>query len=496
MNQKKEIPFVLYFLFLALICGCIRNSTNPVDFTDNYSYKYNIAVHSLNTDTLHISLEINQDDIQDTIKILAPPIYADNPFLNQSKNNFHNFSISDNQKRILNYKTDSLPVGEYKCLTISYFHSPLFNPVTLEYDVTFSYYSDSTMEFMPIPAFNKNSAYLQGNYIFAIPFTGTKLVDIWRDKNNFQVEFDVPLNIQIFGIPVPVSNYSTPYELLFSNIILFSNTIVSKQILFEGNSSDQSFRCINYSFDKTFPHSILEKTKNDFKILLNDIIPEFGILKETPLTIIIGLNDKIGLEGMYAFWLLNPHENDEDGVINMTMAHELIHSWVGIRTGEYDMSWWKEGTTMYLGFLVARRNNLCTQSYFENNIMVNLENNSAVKTYSFSLDNEYIRKNIFRDKEIGNMVYRKGAQINMLLDRLIREKSNNSKDLVKFLAQFTKEYKSKALYRHDLVSQIEKYSTADAGDIFSLYVDGTGTIPDSVLQENLNALITFGALGD
>lgn len=487
--MKKFNVINIICIIISLFLACAYNPSSP-DQSQFHAIQFHVKIPDMNQESLHITLNINNWEQGDSVRLLAPPIYADNPLLEQSGINFCNVSITDTAYIPIAYNTDSLSVGVYKSLSLSFPSAEL--PAVVEYDVKFLY---GEHPFMPIPHINSNSGYLQGNYIFAVPYTSNNIVDIWRSNFDIQVSYSLGSNVRLYGDPTPNVYFRTPYELMFSTSVLLASSAINNQFLFDGKVSGQAFRFINISPTKTFSDELLDKTNEGFITILEDITPKFGSIGDVPFTIITGINDKIGLEGMYAFCLRNPWENDSKGVVNMTMAHEFLHSWIGIRIGEYDASWWKEGTIWYLGFLIAKRNNLCTQSYFEKDILVDLEENTDVHKYSLSKDSDYIREHIFTSG-IGHMVYRKGAQVSMLIDRRITEETNNTITLVDVLAEFTKQYNGKAFYTKEYIAFIENYSGAGVTDIFTLYVDGIGVIPDSVLQENYKALGEMGALGD
>jgi hypothetical protein len=347
---------------------------------------------------------------------------------------------------------------------------------------------------MPVPYIDENSGYLQGNYLFIVPHVSANTASIWRDNFDIQVCYNLGSGVHLFGDPDPLAKFNNPYQLMFSTSTLIASSIVNNQILFEGEAAGQRFRCVNISPVKTFTANVIAKTKNDFMTILNDISPRFGIIDETPFTMITGINYKIGLEGMFAFCCKDLHDNDISGSISACMAHEFMHAWIGVRVGDYEDPWWKEGTTSYLGHLITQRNNLAPRSTAKGTLLDTLAGSGNASSYALSDD--IIRSILFYGDGIGHMVYGKGAQVSMLLDRRIRENTQYETTLMTILAEFIRQFDGKSFTRNEYVSFINERANCDVTDIFDQYIDAPGPIPGTVLRENFDSLEVNGAFGD
>ena len=482
MKGIKIKLLCLFILILAFLFNCAKSPTGPELIKNSYNFSINIP--SLGIVPLHISLQIYKPEPGDSIRLLAPPIYADNPWLEPTAPNFHNLSVVDATNKPIGYVTDSIAVGLYKSLSISFPNCDSI--IIIDYDVTFNYMDTVNM---PVPYIDNESGYWQGSYIFLIPYDGTDMADIWRSNFNISVSFNIASNISFYGDPAPLTYFDNPYELLFSTCAL------NADLLTQGEVGGQSFQFVFLPKGDVINPQLVQKVKEDFEIILNDITRIFNPLNEAPVSVIFGVNKAGGLEGMYAFSMLNPWENDSTGWINMILAHEAIHFWIGNRVGDYDDPWWKEGTTSYLGYQIALRNNLCSDYFINRKLLKNLSNDNGVNTYALC-DHE-VRKYIFSSvNSCESLVYDKGAQVSMLMDRRIRETSRSQTSLCEILGEFVKEYDGKAFYREEYLSYIKEHSGADVSDIFTDYVETIGAIPDSILTENCTALINMGAFGD
>jgi hypothetical protein len=491
MKTKIFIQILIVYFIATLYTGCSQTPLSP-DKNQDGTLLYQVEIPDMDLDSVHIMLKIDAWEQGDSIRLIAPPVYADNPYLVQTGTNFCHFTVTDCESKPVACNFDSILVGSFNSLAISF--PVITGPVFIEYYVKFLYETDSTHTYMPIPYIDQNSGYLQGNYLFIIPRVASNTANIWRDNFDIQVFYSLGNDVSIFGDPDPLATFSNPYQLMFSTSTLIASSIVNNQILFEGEASGQRFRCVNISPDKTFAANVITKTKNDFITILNDISPKFGIIDETPFTMITGINYKIGLEGMFAFCCKDLHDNDVSGSISVCMAHEFMHAWIGVRVGDYEDPWWKEGTTSYLGHLITQRNKLAPRSTAKGSLLDSLAGSGNASGYALS--DEEIRSILFYGDGIGHLVYGKGAQVSMLLDRRIRENTQYKTTLVTILAEFIRQFDGKSFTRNEYVSFINERSDCDVTDIFDQYVDTPGPIPGSVLRENYDSLEVNGVFGD
>ncbi len=477
----KLFTILITCIFSILLLDCAYSPTQP---KSNNSYYYVIELPPPGPDSLHIILKISNTESLDSIHLIVPPIYADNPWLEQTAPNFHNLFIIDASGSPLPFVTDSLRVGLYNSLSIAF--SGKDSLFTVEYDVTF-HYSDTLNR--PVPYLNSKSGYLRGSYIFMIPYYNNDMAAIWRTPFRASVSYRTANTVTLYGDPQPTAFFKTSYELLFST------NAVNADVTSQGEVGDQEFRFVSLAEVDTINPVLMEKAKQDFSILLDDITDVFGCIQESPISILLGINYGGGLEGMHAFSILPPWEHDTTGWFNMILAHEVVHFWIGVRVGEYDDPWWKEGTTSYLGYLFAIRNNLSSEYFITKKLLADLSKDKGVNTYA--LADPQVRKNLFAPtNNCESLVYNKGSQVTMLIDRRVRDASGGKTSIDKILGAFAGEYTGKAFYRNQYISFIKDHSGADISDIFDSYVITKGAIPDSILEENCSALITMGAFGN
>ncbi len=488
--MKILLPLITCYLLLFFY-SCAYSPFSSPEYQSHNRLQYCVTIPDMNQDSIFISLRIPEWKCVDSVHLLAPPVYSDNPHLTQTGRNFFLVSATNKSGDQISIIEDSCEVGIFNSLSLSFSADQC--PATINYYIKFQY---KQHQYMPLPNIDDNSGYLQGSYMFLIPHRSKQTVDIWRDTVfSLQVKYNLGSNVSLIGDPDSVV-FKSPYQLMFSKSVLFYTSAAGNQVLYNGEGSGQPFRFVNISFSTPFPQDLIDKTGRDFIEILKDLTPLFGTAYEVPYTIITGINDVIGFEGTYAFCLRNLKWEDTADVA-MIMAHEYIHLWIGIFVGDYDDPWWKEGTTTYLGLLVPKRNNLCSYQYIKGWLVKDLSNVEHINEYIIS--SPYVRSLLYQGQlapNLGGIVYEKGAHINMLLDRYIREVSGNKTSLIEILAEFVYQFSGRAFHRGEYISFLNQHSGGDVQDIFDIYVDSPGAVPLSVLEENFNALAHMGAFGE
>jgi hypothetical protein len=477
-NSPPLATGALLVAALLLSCSNPEQSPEPPIGPD---FAYTVNLPSMGLDSVHVSLVVNRWNAGDSVRLVAPFLFADNPTIPQTDVNFRNARLTDSGGTPIAVRSDSVLVGLAQSLRLSFPAADL--PAHLEYDVSFHY----GPSWMPLPFVGATAGYLQGPYLYAVPFVSESLAVAWRSPADIAVEYRPGPGVDLRGDPLPRAHFGNVYELLFSTSALGGT------LLTQGSGRGQAFRFVNLQ-DTSYAASLVDSIRANFSTILDDVCGLFGTLGGTPFTVIMGVNKGGGLEGMYAFSLLNPVALDTHGYFNIVLAHEAMHSWVGIRTGDYDDPWWKEGTAEYLGLLVCARHNLCSRQALEAVLLADLRDSADVRDYALS--NPVVRNRLYAPVGgMGNLVYVKGAQVCMLMDRRIREASSGATSLDKVVGAFTAAYRNRGFHRDEYLSFIASRSGADLEELFATCVDQPGGLSDSLLRADYAALNALGAYG-
>ncbi|MBD3346777.1 MAG: hypothetical protein GF401_17105 [Chitinivibrionales bacterium] len=472
-------------LLLALfICTCTHNPSGP-DQKETYAgtFNYTVFIPSMPQDSLRIVIEItDRAMMEDSLCFALPPVYADNPLLDETGNNVHNIIVYDSSGNTIGHTIDSMQIGPKKngILTFEDIHAP----VTVEYTVTFNYIDSA---FMPPPYIGENTGYCAGHYLFAIPLASRELAHIWRDRRDISLDYVLGNAIHLRGDGPDNVEYSNAYELLFSTFALGGEELIW------GTWGGQEFGIVSLSSEISLTASFVVSIENTVATLLSDITGSFMPLNH-PLTAMLGVVEGGGIEGYHAFAVMRPDPDDTLGVFNMVLTHEILHSWIGVRVGDWEDPWFKEGITNYLGFLITKRNNYCSREYLESVLLKDLSDSPDVQDYALSDPSNRIWLFTGPDSRT-ELVYVKGAQVAMLLDRRLR-RGPAGVSLDEIIGAFVAACDGRAFYRSEWVEFMESSAGSAVDDIFAEYVDKPGAIPDSVLQENYLWLGNHGAFGD
>ncbi len=484
----KHIAKAHALAFLVSLVSCAFEI--PVDTdgrTEDADVLYRVYLPAMPLDTVHMEMEINRWQYGDTIRFLLPPVYADNPLPEQAGENVHNVVIRDTAGALVMSATrDDFQVAGYECRMVITAAEP---PLRVEYDVTFGY---SPRDGLPLPHIGATEGYLQGTYLYALPCgPDTSIVGIWRTPWTLKVEYELGNGVELYGDPTHGVRFRNAYELLFSTSALGGDSIGGS------DAADIPFRIVNLQdtlYDQTTLHDSLE---GHFSVIVKDVAGLFGDLGDWPLTVILGVNKGGGLEGMHAFSILNPMADDTQGVWNAVAAHELIHCWVGVRVGDIEDPWWKEGTTTYLGLLVAARHSMCSRGYLEGILLKDLKDSADVANHALSSGS--VRRLLFSpgQDDCIDLVYMKGAQVSMLMDTEIRLGSDGAMSLDTIVADLCREFDGRAFGRNDYLSRIRAHTRTQAVDtLFERYVEEAGAIDTARLRSAYEQLDSLGAFGD
>jgi predicted metalloprotease with PDZ domain len=197
-----------------------------------------------------------------------------------------------------------------------------------------------------------------------------------------------------------------------------------------------------------------------------------------------------GLEGLFSFAQLDC----SSPYFYYVLSHEALHQFVGIRCGEYDDPWWKEGATSYLSYLVAVRLKLFPKEDFRKYISKKFAFADS-SSFNVALSDPWLRTNMFPSGK-WEIVYTKGAQVMMLLDYKTRIASNNSYSVEDVMSYLVKQFDGSAFHRKDMLDAFTKFGNPDVRDIFSTYIDIAGEHPsDSLLAFTYAKLDSLGAFG-
>jgi predicted metalloprotease with PDZ domain len=127
----------------------------------------------------------------------------------------------------------------------------------------------------------------------------------------------------------------------------------------------------------------------------------------------------------------------------------LIHTFVGVYHGELEDPWWKEGMTNYLGYLLPLQAGRISDSAFASGIFPLIDTVPAVR--DVPLASPEVRTRLFLPLDSAwappadprgfiNLVYGKGGEASMILDRWLLERSGGRKSVFDLVRSLIREH--------------------------------------------------------
>jgi predicted metalloprotease with PDZ domain len=170
-------------------------------------------------------------------------------------------------------------------------------------------------------------------------------------------------------------------------------------------------------------------------------------------------------------------------------VHEIAHTFVGVHHSDLEDPWWKEGLTNYLGNLLALQAGLIGDTVFANEMLTVRDTFPAVERYALS--SPFVRSHLFPVMDSAfveppvpenyiALVYGKGGQASMILDRYILEHSGGKRSVFDLVRDVVASY-GPAFRRADLVASVDRLTGGSSAAFLSSLLDH----PDPLGQDSL-----------
>lgn len=339
---------------------------------------------------------------------------------------------------------------------------------------------------IPMPGVGKGVDMIDGAYFFALPLLGGDIPSQWRTKARFNLEFRPAAGRELVGTDAKLA-LSTNYELMFlraawNPLKTKTFTMRNHEVTLYVTSSD--------SID-------LDRFGTLFESYIR--LVEDSLMPLPTYRYFAGENAQFwGIEGIQGYWFKK--EAVDIPVVHM---HELAHTFVGVYHGEHDDPWWKEGVTDYLGLLLSIQAGFIGDTAFAAEILNSYDNLVSVKTHALS--SPYIRNHLFARLDSAyqmpfvaenflGLIYGKGGQAAMILDRYLLEKSGGKSSIYDLVRAMTLRHGS-AFRRSDLVSEIDRLAGGSSAVFLGDLLDQAKPLGRDSLAHTYRALRSIGRFG-
>jgi hypothetical protein len=415
-------------------------------------------------------------------RFILPYHFFDNPAESVSGPLVRDLMVVDADDRIIDTTSEIAAIGPQASTVISIPDNAVY-PVTISYRLNLSNLRhDPAAKMMPEVHISDSTLFLIGAYCLILPQTDAILTGQWRSRRDIAFAIDAPEGLPLYGIPGTTFTCANNYECMFLQLC------GGKRPVARGMGGTTEFVFIDY-LNVPRPAGRIDSLASIFSVILGDVTSVFGTLPGAPYTVSFQ-NIWGGLEGLHGFSIGEAAENPGSR-FGEILAHEALHSFVGIRCGEFDDPWWKESAAAWLGLETAVRLGYYEKDLFRDRMTRRFGLADSLPQFRRALSDPALRSDLFPNALYG-LVYDRGAQIMMLLDVRIRIGSSGHSTLAGVTADLCRRYDNSAFNREDFVSALEKGGASDARTIFTAYVDTPDSVPSEELLKRTYA--TFDSL--
>lgn len=339
---------------------------------------------------------------------------------------------------------------------------------------------------LPLPKTSPGVDLIDGSYYFILPLVGRDAAAQWRTPVRHSLAFTGFPGRVLVGVD-SISAYTSNYALMFVR----------------GAFDPVSIRTLSIRAHTVALYATTGDSLN-FENLAAMADRTIGLVEDSLMilptrNLFLGQNAIFwGVEGTQGYWF-----RTEAATLPEVHVHELCHIFVGISQSDYDDPWWKEGLTYYLGLLLTVQDSLMGDTQFAANMLVLRDTLPAAQRYSLS--DPYVRNHLFapldsayegpEDAEgFDGLVYGKGAQAAMILDRYLLERTAGKKSVYDLVRDLANSYGS-GFHRSDLVTSVDRIAGGSSASFLSSLLDRANPLGIDSLRRTYVALRKLGRFG-
>ncbi len=338
----------------------------------------------------------------------------------------------------------------------------------------------------PIPGTGKGVDLIDGAYFFILPLLGRDFPSQWRTPARYTVEFTPVAGRTLTGSDTRIA-LSTNYELMFVRAAY-------------GALKAKTFPMRNHEVT-VYSTSSASLDMDAFAALLGKCIAlvEDSLLPLPTYRYFAGENPQFwGIEGVQGYWF-----KSEAQALPVVHVHELAHTFVGIYHSDYDDPWWKEGVTNYLGLLLSLQGGLIGDTAFAGDMLILRDSLPAVRQHG--LASAYVRNHLFPaldsafnepyvPENFTGLVYGKGGQAAMILDRYLLERSGGKASLFDLIRALIRGHGS-AFHRADLIASVDALTGGGSAEFLGSLLDRAAPLGADSVVSTYRAMRSLGRFG-
>lgn len=417
----------------------------------------------------------------------APVYYSDNPAYPLRGYRAVDLSVTDRQGRPLVARDTLLPGlaldGNFIVLPAA--------ARSLAYTVDLAP-ADPARFGVPIPGTAAGVDLIDGAAYFILPLLGRDFASQWRAPAQVRLAFNGSSGRDLYGTD-PVRRLSTNYELMF---VRGSWGAVQTRVRAIRNHELNLYATSGAALDLDAFGGLLERCIR---------VVEDSLLPLPTFRYFAGENPAFwGIEGVQGYWF-----KGEAAALPHVHVHELVHTFVGVYHSDLEDPWWKESMTNYLGLLLSVQSGLIGDTAFAAEMLI--PRGALPSVRDFALAAPHVRNHLFLaldsayayppdPEDYAGLIYGKGAQASMILDRWLLEHSivgrgNRNRKSVFDLIKLLIGRHGPAFRRADLVSAADDLTGASSREFLAALLDRAAPLPLDSLHATFRALRALGRFG-
>ncbi len=468
--------FKFFYLAVFGVClsSCFRETVTPIttDNTDSLSPRLDYAVKEAAEEgkACSISIRILRWPRDIPRAFLFPVYYADNPrmpLIGVAPESVQAYDAIGKRLPLIGAAPDAEATDNLWLFPES--------TVRIEYTVQHAR-SDQRGCALPIPDSPNQVSLFDGGYFFALPYLSSDPALRWR----------LPVSIGLIldgGGPRGFVGHARHSALHNNYELMFVRGAFNplREIVFSHRGRKVS---------------LYETTSENGLELMEPLVAQcLGIVEDSLLPLpegpyYVGTNSVFtGIEGTQGYWIQSEIRLNAE-----VHLHEFIHTFVGVLTGDRGEPWFKEGLTSYLALLLGAQTGLISDTEFAARMLMDLSEVPAVQ--SVPLRSERIREGLFLPLDSGfkfqpdsfgmlGLVYNKGAQASMILDRHIFENSGGVHSVFDLVRLLHRRHGS-LFHRHEFIQAVSNLATVPSeGFLESLF-----GLPGAFSRDSLSQTFT------
>ncbi len=453
---------------------------------------YTVSVEDLSRGRLHVAMRV-AGCRPGTLLLHGVPFYAENPTPQATGDIVSHLRVGTLSARALQFDTTRDAKGQpvYCVYRVE-------GDIKIEYDllVRFQESSQTRQYAILLPFMDSERAWLYGNCIFLHPELPAVAGRCWSQPMEITVRFEAPFGIPLVGVPAESISFTNLYQLLSLQFGF------GKYVSEPGEAAGVRFDLLYRSPDEfsDAERAALRRTTSN---LVRSAVRLFGgapfnrfgfLFLRREGDSFAGLEGPTSCQAAVAKGLdISDPSGPPANYFYSLIAHEFIHSWNPVSFFAAEDPWIKEGLTEYYGNVFGARLGYYSEGDVEgffNRYYRLLDENPLIN--QVALTDSRLRDESYTGESWRTVTYERGQVVALLLDVLIREKTQNRRSLDDVMRGLFQAFRGRTFSHRQFLETVRKETEVDPTEFFAAFVEGKEAPPEILVREKLRKARKLG----